>query len=434
VNHIAETINELFDGGLPIKLTAYDGSVSGDRDSPFGMEILNPRGLAFLLTAPGDLGLARSYVSGDMELRGIHPGDPYPLLDLVLDKTDFKRPSPRETVELVRALGATNFVPPKPPPQEHLPAWRQRAENVRNLSGRALSALPWTRHSPERDADAIHHHYDVSNTFYEYVLGPSMTYTCALYPTEEATLEEAQAAKYDLICRKLGLEPGMRLLDIGCGWGGMVRHAAQHYGVKALGVTLSREQANWAQRAIKADGLDDVAEVRYSDYRDVVEGDFDAVSSIGLTEHIGVANYPAYFGKISSKLRDGGRLLNHCITRPDNISRANAGAFIDRYVFPDGELIGSGTIVSAIENTGLEVQHHENIRVHYAKTLAGWNENLRTHWDACVNEVGLGTAKVWGIYMAGSRIGFERNNIQLHHVLATKTVDGLSDYPLRHTF
>ncbi|MEU0313430.1 class I SAM-dependent methyltransferase [Nocardioides sp. NPDC006273] len=434
MNHIAETINELFDGGLPIKLTAYDGSVAGDRDSPFGMEILNPRGLAFLLTAPGDLGLARAYVSGDMELRGIHPGDPYPLLDLILDKTDFKRPSPRETVELVRALGATNFVPPKPPPQEHLPAWRQRAENVRNISGRALSALPWTRHSPERDADAIHHHYDVSNTFYEYVLGPSMTYTCALYPTEQSTLEEAQAAKYDLICRKLGLEPGMRLLDIGCGWGGMVRHAAQHYGVKALGVTLSREQANWAQRAIKADGLDDVAEVRYSDYRDVVEGDFDAVSSIGLTEHIGVANYPAYFGKISSKLRDGGRLLNHCITRPDNISRANAGAFIDRYVFPDGELIGSGTIVSAIENTGLEVQHHENIRVHYAKTLAAWNDNLRTHWDACVNEVGLGTAKVWGIYMAGSRIGFERNNIQLHHVLATKTVDGHSDYPLRHTF
>ncbi|MGY0540391.1 class I SAM-dependent methyltransferase [Nocardioides sp. YJ-D4] len=434
MNHIAETINELFDGGLPIKLTAYDGSVAGDKDSPFGMEILNPRGLAYLLTAPGDLGLARAYVSGDMALHGIHPGDPYPLLDLILDKTDFKRPSPRETVDMVRALGAKNFVPPKPPPQEHLPAWRQRAENVRHLSGRAISALPWTRHSPERDADAIHHHYDVSNTFYEYVLGPSMTYTCALYPTDDATLEEAQAAKYDLICRKLGLEPGMRLLDIGCGWGGMVRHAAKHYGVKALGVTLSREQANWAQKAIKADRLDDVAEVRFSDYRDVVEGDFDAVSSIGLTEHIGVANYPAYFGFIKSKLRDGGRLLNHCITRPDNVSKANAGAFIDRYVFPDGELIGSGTIVSAIENADLEVQHHENIRVHYAKTLTAWNDNLRDNWDACVNEVGLGTAKVWGIYMAGSRIGFERNNIQLHHVLATKTVDGLSGYPLRHTF
>ncbi|OIJ25452.1 class I SAM-dependent methyltransferase [Nocardioides luteus] len=434
MTHIAATINELFDGGLPIKLTAYDGSVAGDQDSDYGMEILNPRGLAFLLTAPGDLGLARAYVSGDMALHGIHPGDPYPLLNLILDKTDFKRPSPRETIDMVRALGVKNFVPPKPPPQEHLPAWRQRAENVRHLSGLAIGALPWTRHSPERDADAIHHHYDVSNTFYEYVLGPSMTYTCALYPTEEATLEEAQAAKYDLICRKLGLEPGMRLLDIGCGWGGMVRHAAKHYGVKALGVTLSREQANWAQAAIKTDRLDDVAEVRFSDYRDVVEGDFDAVSSIGLTEHIGVANYPSYFGFIKDKLRDGGRLLNHCITRPDNVSKANAGAFIDRYVFPDGELIGSGTIVSAVENTGLEVQHHENIRVHYAKTLTAWNDNLRDNWDACVDEVGLGTAKVWGVYMAGSRIGFERNNIQLHHVLATKTVDGVSGYPLRHTF
>ena len=424
---IAGTIDSFFEGGLPIRLTAYDGSVAGDQSSPYALELLNQRGLQFILTAPGDLGLARAYVSGDLEMHGTHPGDPYPLLSMILEKTDFSRPSLTEIAALVRRLGISNFTPPKPPPQEHLPGWRHKLEGLRTLTA-------WGRHSQERDADAIHHHYDVSNAFYEHVLGPSMTYTCAVFPSEDATLEEAQANKYDLICRKLDLKPGQRLLDLGCGWGGMVRHAAKHYGVTALGVTLSREQASWAQEAIKREGLDATAEVRFSDYRDVVEGDFDAISSIGLTEHIGVKNYPAYFGFIRGKLKDGGRLLNHCITRNDNLHKATAGAFIDRYVFPDGELIGSGTIVTAVENLGLEVQHHENFRLHYAKTLAGWNRNLVEHWDECVAEVGLGTARVWGLYMAGSRLGFERNHIQLHHVLATKTVGGVSGYPLRHEF
>ncbi|MFT4084678.1 MAG: class I SAM-dependent methyltransferase [Nocardioides sp.] len=428
---IAQSINSLFPGGVPVRLSAYDGSVSGDAESPYGIRLLTPQGLSYLLTAPGDLGLARAYVSGDLELEGVHPGDPYPLMDLVLDRTNFSLPRPAELLGLVRNLGLGTFRPPAPPPQEHLPAWRHKVEGLRRVS---IGALLWGRHSKDRDADAIHHHYDVSNAFYEHVLGPSMTYTCAVFPTEDATLEEAQANKYDLICRKLDLQPGQRLLDLGCGWGGMVRHAAQHYGVKALGVTLSEQQALWAQQAIKEEGLDDLAEVRFSDYRNVAEGGFDAVSSIGLTEHIGVANYPSYFGFIHGKLKDTGRLLNHCITRPENTSRASAGKFIDRYVFPDGELTGSGTIVTAVENAGLEVQHHENIRVHYAKTLTGWNENLVDNWDACVAEVGLGTAKVWGLYMAGSRLGFERNHIQLHHVLATKTAKGVSGYPLRPAF
>ncbi|MBO0843256.1 MAG: class I SAM-dependent methyltransferase [Nocardioides sp.] len=434
MTQIAPTINGLFDGGLPVRLTAYDGSVAGDPDSPYGLEISTQRGLQYILTAPGDLGLARAYVSGDAEIHGTHAGDPYPLLSLILEKSDFARPSIAKMVDLVRELGINNFVPPPPPPQEHLPQWRQRIEDVRHHSLNALAQLPMVRHSQARDADAIHHHYDVSNTFYEWVLGPSMTYTCALFEKEDATLEEAQFAKYDLICKKLDLQPGQRLLDIGCGWGGMVRHAAKHYGVKALGVTLSREQATWAQEAIKREGLDDVAEVRFGDYRDVTETGFDAISSIGLTEHIGVANYPAYFGFMHARVKEQGRILNHCITRIDNKERPYAGSFIDRYVFPDGELIGSGTIVSAIEDAGFEVQHHENIRMHYTKTLAGWNKNLVDHWDEAVEEVGLPTAKVWGLYMAGSRLGFERNNIQLHHVLATKTVNGLSGYPMRHEF
>jgi cyclopropane-fatty-acyl-phospholipid synthase len=337
---------------------------------------------------------------------------------LIASKLSFRRPSPVEAVNLLRSLGLSHLRPPAPPPQEAPSRLRRTFEGL--------------RHSLGRDAVAIQHHYDVSNTFYEYVLGPSMTYTCAVFPTEDATLEEAQAEKYDLVARKLDLQEGQRLLDVGCGWGGMVRHAAREYGVHTLGVTLSREQATWAQQKIKEEGLDHLAEVRHMDYRHVEERDFDAISSIGLTEHIGVKNYPAYFGFIKDRLRPQGRLLNHCITRHDNRWR-ETGQFLDRYVFPDGELIGSGKIITEVQNAGLEVQHEENFRVHYAKTLAGWCKNLADNWDACVEEVGEGTARVWGLYMAGSRIAFERNEIQLHHVLATKTdADGVSGYPLRH--
>ena len=226
----------------------------------------------------------------------------------------------------------------------------------------------------------------------------------------------------------------MRLLDVGCGWGGMVMHAARRHRVRALGVTLSEHQAAWAQRAIKEAGLEDLAEVRHLDYREVAESGFDAISSIGLTEHIGVDQYPAYFGFLRDRLKVGGRLLNHCITRPDN-KPTQTGAFIDRYVFPDGELTGSGRIITEVQDAGLEVHHEENLRVHYAKTLAGWGANLEANWDACVAEVGEGTARVWGLYMAGSRMGFERNEIQLHQVLAGKTADdGTSGFPLRPTW
>jgi cyclopropane-fatty-acyl-phospholipid synthase len=287
------------------------------------------------------------------------------------------------------------------------------------------------RHSRARDAEVIHHHYDVSNRFYELVLGPSMTYTCACYPHEEASLEEAQAFKYDLVARKLALRPGMRLLDVGCGWGGMVRHAVRHHGVTALGVTLSKEQATWAQEAIRRDGLEDRAEVRHLDYRDVEESEFDAVSSIGLTEHIGVRNYPAYFGFLRDRLRPGGRLLNHCITRPHNRPQST-GAFIDRYIFPDGELTGSGRIITEIQDAGLEVRHEENLREHYARTCRAWARNLAASWDECVAEAGEGTARVWGLYLAGCSRAFEVNDIQLHQVLAVKPhEDGSADFPLR---
>lgn len=405
---LAQILEVLAGGRLPLRFTAYDGSSAGPEDAGVGLSLLTPRGTTYLATALGDLGLARAYVSGDMEAIGVHPGDPYDLLSALADKLEFKRPSARVLANMVRSIGLERLKPIAPPPQEALPRWRRIAEGL--------------RHSKTRDAEAIHHHYDVSNTFYEWVLGPSMTYTCACYPDADATLEEAQDNKYRLVFEKLRLQPGDRLLDVGCGWGGMVRYAARH-GVRATGVTLSHQQAVWAQKAIADEGLADLAEVRHGDYRDVRETQFDAVSSIGLTEHIGVANYPAYFRFLKSKLRIGGLLLNHCITRHDNRHPANAGGFIDRYVFPDGELTGSGRIITSIQNVDLEVLHEENLRHHYAMTLRDWCRNLVEHWDEAVEEVGLATAKVWGLYLAGSRVGFEHNAIQLHQVLAVRTDD-----------
>jgi cyclopropane-fatty-acyl-phospholipid synthase len=213
----------------------------------------------------------------------------------------------------------------------------------------------------------------------------------------------------------------MRLLDVGCGWGGMVMHAARHFGVRALGVTLSRKQAEWAQKAIAESGLSELAEVRHLDYRDVPEGEFDAISSIGLTEHIGKTQLPGYFRSLYERLAPGGRLLNHCITRPNNLEPTmRRRHFINRYIFPDGELEGPGHLISVMHDSGFEVRHEENLREHYAMTLTGWSANLDAHWDEAVAEVGLGRARTWKLYLVGSRVGFERNQIQLHQVLGSK--------------
>src|SRR5680860_552307 len=370
---IADALNRLIRGGLTFRFTAYDGSAAGPEDAPIHLELLNERGLSYLLTAPGDLGFARAYVADDLALHGAHPGDPYDAMVMLMSQLRVKIPPPAEALQIMKSIGFGYLKPPPPPPEEHLPKWRR--------------ALEGFRHSKNRDAAVIQHHYDVSNRFYEFVLGPSMTYTCAVFPSADTTLEEAQFVKYDLVARKLDLREGQRLLDIGCGWGGMVRHAAREYGVKALGVTLSKEQAEWAQEAIARDGLEDLAEVRFLDYRDVMETEFDAVSSIGLTEHIGVRNYPAYVGHLRDRLRPGGRLLNHCITRSHN-RRQPLGAFLDRYIFPDGELTGSGRIITEVQDAGLEVWHEENLRRHYALTLTAWCQNLKDNWDEAVAEVG----------------------------------------------
>ena len=395
------------------RVEAYDGSAAGPAEAAVVLKVQSPKALSHLVSAPGELGMARAYVSGELDVEAT---DHYTLLR-AMSRTKMGDLSWSERLQVLRSLGreAVHWV--EPPPQE--------VGAKRYLAG--LRA-----HSKGRDALAIAHHYDVSNTFYEWVLGPSMAYTCAVYPTAEATLEQAQTAKFDLVCRKLGLQPGMRLLDVGCGWGGMAMHAAEHYGVEVVAATLSRQQAEWGRKAAADRGLSDLVDIRFSDYRDVQDTGFDAVSSIGLTEHIGIAQLSSYAQLLADKLLPQGRLLNHCITRPDAHSAPiSKRGFIPRYVFPDGELPAVGRIVDELQRAGLEVRHEENLREHYARTLQGWCDNLDAHWDEAVAEVGPGTARVWALYLAGSRIGFEQNMIQLHQVLAVKTTDGASGMPPR---
>src|SRR6516165_10712424 len=412
---LAEVFKAFAGPDVPVEFTAYDGSHAGLPGSPVKITVRSPVAVAYLAQAPGELGLARAYVAGHLDVEG----DMYEAL-ASMTKVQSTSLGLAEKLRLLQSLGGPKLLLHRmpPPPQEVRQHRRWRGGRM---------------HSKGRDAKAISHHYDVSNRFYEWVLGPSMAYTCACYPREDATLEEAQANKHDLVARKLGLTEGMRLLDVGCGWGGMVRHAAREYGIKALGVTLSAQQAAWAQAAIEREGLSGLAEVRHLDYRDVPETGFDAVSSIGLTEHIGKANLPSYFAFLRGKLKVGGRLLNHCITRPDNSEPASrTGGFINRYVFPDGELEGPGHLVSMMHDTGFEVRHEENLREHYAKTLAAWGANLDAHWDEAVAEVGQGTARVWRLYMAGSRLGFDRNVVELHQILGVRLqADGTSGMPLR---
>ncbi|MDN5859443.1 MAG: cyclopropane-fatty-acyl-phospholipid synthase family protein [Pseudonocardia sp.] len=405
---VAAIISAVIGNDVPVRVIAYDGSKAGPDSSEVAVRILTPHALARLATAPGTLGLARAYVMGEIEVEG----ELYQLLDAMADVTmhGISRP---DQLRLARRMA---------------PIWLKHRRPIPDLEHRPRGRL----HSKLRDKGAISHHYDVSNTFYEWVLGPSMAYTCAVFPSADATLEEAQAAKHELVAQKLALKPGMRLLDVGCGWGGMVMHAAREHGVKALGVTLSRNQAEWAQRAIAERGLGDLAEVRHMDYRDAPEAQFDAISSIGLTEHIGSGRLAGYFGSLYARLRHGGRLLNHCITQPRTPATAKVDPFIGRYVFPDGQLEPVGLLVTEMNDAGFEIRHEENLREHYALTLKGWCDNLERHWDEAVAEVGIGRAKVWRLYMAASRLGFERDNIQLHQVLGVKgEANGRSGFPLR---
>jgi cyclopropane-fatty-acyl-phospholipid synthase len=273
----------------------------------------------------------------------------------------------------------------------------------------------------------------VGNDFYEIVLGSSMVYSCA-YWEDAGTLEGAQRDKLDLVCRKLALRPGIRLLDVGCGWGSMAVHAAREYGVSVVGVTLSQEQAAYARKRVADEGLTDRVEIRVQDYRDVTDGPYDAISSIGMAEHVGSERYLEYARVLHALLKPGGRLLNHQIARRPQTDESaySVDRFIDAYVFPDGELAPVGTTVTQLERAGFEVRDVESLREHYALTLRQWVANLEAQWVRAVRLTSPGRARVWRLYMAASALAFERNRIGVNQVLAVRTPEpGSSGMPLR---
>jgi cyclopropane-fatty-acyl-phospholipid synthase len=411
---LAVVIRDLLGDDLPVAIAAYDGSRLGPVDPEATIVVRSPAALQRLLTAPGELGFARAYVEGHLDVEG----DIFAALALrdCLPRVALNRKQWVDILRLATAAGGLRALRPLPPPPEEA-----------SLRGR--------RHSRARDAAAIAHHYDVSNHFYRLVLGPSLTYSCAVWRDPAISLEDAQAAKHELVCRKLGLAPGMRLLDVGCGWGGMVLHAAQHHGVRAVGVTVSARQADLAAKRAADAGLADRVEIRLQDYRDVTDGPYDAISSIGMFEHVGLTQLRVYFQSLRGLLQPGGRLLNHAIARPpgDRPRFARAG-FIDRYVFPDGELHEVGSVVSAMQEEGFEVRHLESLREHYALTLRRWVANLERTWKDAVAEVGLARARIWRLYMAGSALNFEAGRTQVHQVLAVRADDGESGLPLRLSF
>jgi cyclopropane-fatty-acyl-phospholipid synthase len=408
--HIADLVAQILgsDGSeLPIRIDCYDGSSLGPADAATHVRITSSDALAYILTAPGELGFARAFVSGAIDL----DGDVFDVLAL-RDHLPNVRLDPQAWIAVAKLAGATGLHrPPVPAEEVHLHGWK---------------------HSKERDAAAISHHYDVSNEFYRLVLGPSMTYSCAVWEDDTPSVDVAQLNKYDLICRKLALKPGMRLLDVGCGWGGMVRYAAEHYGVEAVGITLSRNQAEYAIDATKQAGLDDRVEVRVQDYRDINDGPFDAISSIGMFEHVGLAKLGEYFDQLHRLVRPDGRVLNHGISRTwGGHKRLPRYGFINRYVFPDGQLHEVGSVVSRMQQAHFEVRHVESLREHYALTLRAWVANLQASWDRAVELTSAGRARVWLLYMAASAANFQEGRTQVHQILAVPGDRARSGMPRR---
>ncbi len=391
-----------------VRVEMWDGSSFGRVGGVGTILVRSPDALRRLVWAPGELGLSRAYVASDLDVEG-------DIVDVVAALRDV---APRNLgVGLLpaaarAAVSSGALGRPLPPPPEEA-----------KVRGR--------RHSKERDAQAISHHYDVGNEFYELVLGPAMTYSCAYFPSADTTLDAAQSAKCELIARKLGLHerPGARLLDVGCGWGTMALHAALHHGTQVVGITISEEQASYARRRVAEAGLEDHVEIRLQDYRDLGGEQFDAISSIGMFEHVGRARTDEYFCTLRSLLHPHGRLLNHAISSVGG-SRLGRGSFAGRYVFPDGELLDVGDVVLAMEQAGLEVRDVHSLREHYARTLRSWIANLEASWDRAVQLVGEARARVWHLYMAGSAVGFEDGGISVHQVLGVMpSDDGTSGLP-----
>lgn len=412
---IAATLTPMFDallGEPEVEFEFWDGSRLGRPDGPGRLRVNSPDALRRIVWSPDELGFARAFICGDIDVFG----DPVEVLRaLQASMPGTIRAGARAVPKVLaaaHALGAIGMTPPPAPPEE--------------MATRRTIRLG-RRHSIGRDKGTVSHHYDVGNDFYELVLGPAMTYSCARFTEPGVSLTDAQTAKHDLVCRKLGLhEPGddrHRLLDVGCGWGSMAMHAAATYGAEVVGVTISDEQATRARERVLAAGLGDRVEIRIQDYREVTDGPFDAISSIGMAEHVGHERMAEYFERLHALLRPGGRLLNHAISSVGG-SRLRRRSFVYRYVFPDGELLDVGDTVLAMERAGFEVRDVENLREHYATTLRHWVANLQERWDEAVALVGERRARAWLLYMAGSVNGFDDAGLQLHQTLGVRLAPG----------
>jgi cyclopropane-fatty-acyl-phospholipid synthase len=380
---IAKMVGEFrADASLPAAIELWNGNRYDLGDSPtVTLRVPGPAALRYFVNA--DLAkLAEAYIEGHLEIIG-------PIA---------------EAMRLAESL-ATHWGKAR---KGHLPS-------LFNL------------HTKRRDAEAIRYHYDVSNEFYALWLDPRMVYSCAYYKTGAEDLAAAQVQKLDHICRKLRLQPGERFLDIGCGWGALVIHAAERYGVRATGITLSENQHALANERIRAAGLQERCEVRMQDYRDAPgEGQFDKIASIGMFEHVGLKNLPVYFGAIRRLLADGGVVLNHGITSVDPDSRAvgmGGGEFIEKYVFPHGQLPHLSLVVREMGAAGLEVMDSETLRMHYARTLRQWSDRLEAKLEQARAFAGDRRLRIWRTYLAGCAHAFERGWVSIQQVLAVKSED-----------
>jgi cyclopropane-fatty-acyl-phospholipid synthase len=373
----------------------WDGAVvRATEDGAPTFTLRSPRALAHALRAPGELGIGRAYVAGllevdDMEraLRIVDTFEP-PALSLGQKL--------RLGGALVRACGLT--LPPRRPAAE--------------------LCLRGERHTIARDRRAVQHHYDTGNDFFALFLDASMTYSCALFSRGASSLEEAQEAKLDLVCTKLGLREGERLLDVGCGWGSFVVHAASRYGVRALGVTLSEPQAELGRRRIAEAGLADQVEIRVADYRELTGERFDAIASIGMVEHVGEERIDLYARRLAELLEPGGRLLNHGIAKLKDFDTPDEGPFSERFVFPDGVPLPLSRVVQAIERAGMEPRHIEGLPGDYAQTLTHWIERYESRYAEAERLAGPERARVWRLYLRAARQGFATGWASVYQVLA----------------
>ncbi|HEV7208843.1 MAG TPA: cyclopropane-fatty-acyl-phospholipid synthase family protein [Mycobacteriales bacterium] len=397
-----------FAGELPIRLRAWDGSQIGPDDAPT-VVLRSRRALRRLLWAPGELGLAQAYVAGEIDLEG----------DLAeglrrIWAAARSRQTPEASMRGRELIGAARL------------ALRLGAVGWRPRPPAAQARLAGMRHSRHRDRAAIAHHYDLSNEFYQLVLDPQMAYSCGYWigdPDDPTyTVADAQRDKLDLVCRKLGLEPGMRLLDVGCGWGALLVHAATHYGVLATGVTLSGQQQAFIRQRIEERGLTGRVEVRLQDYREIDDSPYDRVASLEMGEHVGQEQYPVYAANLFRLVKPAGRVLVQQMSR--GAKHPGGGAFIESYVAPDMHMRPVGQTIELIEGAGLEVRDVEALREHYVWTIQAWYAALERNLSAAVALVGEQQVRVWRLYLVGSMLTFAENRMGVDQILAVKPVAG----------